>query len=239
MIKGVLLDYGGTIDTNGVHWGEVLWNVYLQYKVPVSKEVFREAYSYGEKALAVHPFIKPEHNFLDLLQIKLQQQFSFIYDNGHLQDKDLYSKLIPQMAHDCNSFAAACIADAKPVLARLAARYPLVLVSNFYGNITSVLSGFGILHYFTKIIESSIVGFRKPDPQLFNLGVQALGFPATDCVVIGDSYLKDIAPGKQAGCFTIWLKGEGWEKDPAEPVLADRIIKNFSQLPDILTHFNL
>jgi putative hydrolase of the HAD superfamily len=58
--------------------------------------------------------------------------------------------------------------------------------------------------------------------------------PATDCVVIGDSYAKDIEPGKLAGCQTIWLKGEGWESDPAKPVYADKVIKSFAELEGAL-----
>lgn len=234
MIKGVLIDYGGTIDTNGVHWGEVLWNTYVQYQIPVSKEAFRQAYSYGERALAIQPLVKPEHNFLDVLTIKLGQQFSFLSDNGHLQNSTSYTNLIPLMAADSNRFAAGCIDSAKPVLAKMAAQYPVVMVSNFYGNIQSVLNGFGLLHFFTKIIESSVVGFRKPDPRIYTLGVQALGLPPADCVVIGDSYLKDMAAGKLAGCQTIWLKGDGWEKDPPEPIHADKIIKDFKELEDVL-----
>ena len=28
-IKGLIFDYGGTLDTNGIHWSEVLWEMYL------------------------------------------------------------------------------------------------------------------------------------------------------------------------------------------------------------------
>ncbi len=233
MIKGILIDYGGTIDNNGVHWGEVLWNVYEEYEIPVSKEVFRQAYSYGEKALAIKPLVKPEHNFLNVLTIKLGEQFDFLYNSGYLQENNFYTSFIPQMATSCNDFAAACIEAAKPLLVKMAAQYPIVMVSNFYGNIQAVLSDFEILHFFTRIIESSVVGYRKPDPQIYRLGVQALQLPAADCIVIGDSYTKDIEPGKLAGCQTIWLKGEGWECNPVAPVHADKIIKSFNEL-DVL-----
>jgi putative hydrolase of the HAD superfamily len=234
IIKGVLIDYGGTIDTNGVHWGEVLWTAYVTYKIPVSKEAFRLAYTYGEKALAIKPLVKPEHNFLDVLTIKLGEQFSFLYDKGLLQKAGSYTIVIQEMAAYCNKFATTCIAAAKPVLEKMAVQYPLVMVSNFYGNIQSVLNAYGILHCFTKIIESSVVGYRKPDPQIYKLGVKALGIPAAACVVIGDSYTKDMEPGKLAGCKTIWLKGEGWESDPVAPVYADTIIKSFAELEGIL-----
>ena len=44
-VKGILFDYGGTIDSNGMHWAEVIWMAYEALKVPVSKAVFRDAYN--------------------------------------------------------------------------------------------------------------------------------------------------------------------------------------------------
>ncbi len=47
-VKGIIFDYGGTIDSNGKHWAEVLWESYQDQKVPVTKEQFREAYVYAD-----------------------------------------------------------------------------------------------------------------------------------------------------------------------------------------------
>ena len=42
-IKGIIFDYGGTIDSNGMHWAEVIWRAYQANRVPVEKEIFRNA----------------------------------------------------------------------------------------------------------------------------------------------------------------------------------------------------
>jgi HAD superfamily hydrolase (TIGR01509 family) len=234
MIKGVLLDYGGTIDTNGVHWAEVLWNTYVRYEIPVSKGAFKEAYVFGEKSLAINPLIQPHHHFLDVLTIKLNQQFDYLNSQSYPDAQSSYRQLIPAMAKDCSDFAKACVDKAQPVLEQLSNQYPLVLVSNFYGNIKSVLKEYGILHFFQDVIESAVVGVRKPSSEIFTLGVNALGVHSNECVAIGDSYKKDIVPAKQAGCKTIWLKGEGWEEELVSGKDADEIIKNFSELPGVL-----
>ena len=96
------------------------------------------------------------------------------------------------------------------MLDALASRYPMVLVSNFYGNVATVLADFGLDRYFKKIIESAVVGVRKPDPQIFRLGVEALGLRPEETVVIGDSLRKDILPAESIGCQVLWLKGKGW-----------------------------
>lgn len=56
----------------------------------------------------------------------------------------------------------------------LSKKYKLVLVSNFYGNIQTILKDFGLLDFFDEIIESSVVGVRKPDPAIYRLGVDAM-----------------------------------------------------------------
>ena len=37
-IAALLFDYGGTIDSNGLHWSEVIWQAYEAEDVPVTKE---------------------------------------------------------------------------------------------------------------------------------------------------------------------------------------------------------
>ncbi len=234
MIKGVLLDYGGTIDTNGIHWGIVMWEMYQKNKVPVTKQQFELSFSHGERTLALEKHIFPKHNFLDTLVIKTGIQFEFLVQNNFIPAAN-YEAAVKAVAIDCNEFAQQAIDKAKPVLDKLIAEYKLVLVSNFYGNIETVLEHFGIKKYFQQIVESAVVGIRKPDAAIFSYGVNVLQLPAENCVVIGDSYSKDIAPGKKAGCKTIWLKGQGWGKDPDLIADADITITSFTELPQKLS----
>jgi putative hydrolase of the HAD superfamily len=231
-IKGIIFDYGGTIDSNGKHWAEALWDSYQHFKTPVTKEQFREAYVYVERHLAVNPLIKPYHNFLDVLKIKTKLQLDYLCDNNFLPENDILTDYSLSISNQCYTFASNIISTEKPILKNLHASYPVVLVSNFYGNIQAVLKDFGLIEYFDEIIESAVVGVRKPNPAIFRLGVEKLGLPSKDVVVIGDSYTKDIVPATTLGCRTIWLKGQGWgEDDPT--ATADRIITDFCELKPI------
>ena len=58
-VKGIIFDYGGTIDTNGIHWAEVIWEQYIKTSVNIGKELFRQAYVHGERTLAKNPIIEP------------------------------------------------------------------------------------------------------------------------------------------------------------------------------------
>ena len=112
----------------------------------------------------------------------------------------------------------------------------MVLVTNFYGNMPVVLKEFGLAGYFKSIVESSIVGIRKPDPALFALGVDALQLPAEEIVVIGDSYRKDIYPSSTLGCKTIWLKNICWEEEPiADGHAPTAIIGSIEQVTDVIS----
>ena len=105
----------------------------------------------------------------------------------------------------------------------------MVLVSNFYGNVEAVLEDFDLRRYFRSIIESAVVGIRKPDPRIFSLGVEALGLPPQQVLVVGDSYKKDIVPAESIGCRVAWLKGKGWTPEE-DAQMHPAIISTLSQV---------
>ena len=82
MIKGYIFDYGGTLDTEGHHWGKVLWHSYQRQHVPVTEEQFREAYVYGERTLGNVPIIKPDYTFYKTLDTKLRLEMEYICSEG-------------------------------------------------------------------------------------------------------------------------------------------------------------
>lgn len=228
-VKGIIFDYGGTIDSNGKHWAEVLWDAYQHEQVPVTKEQFREAYVHVERHLATHPVIRPEDNFYVLLKKKADLQIQYLIEMDYLGADSKTNGYDLAISDQCYTFVKDLIKKEINILSDLRQRYPMVLVSNFYGNVQSVLEDFGLLEYFDNIIESAVVGVRKPDPAIFGLGVKELGLPAESIVVIGDSYAKDIVPASKNGCQTIWLKGLGWGDDD-ENATADLIITDFMEL---------
>lgn len=227
-MKGYIFDYGGTLDTGGQHWGKVLWHAYERQRVPVAEQQFREAYVHAERTLAKNPIIQPDYTFKQTLDAKVRIEMDFLeqtYGQSGLTARyhqavleDLYRRTQAETAHS------------REVLLALHRNYPMVLVSNFYGNIAEVLKEFGLDGIFQAIVESAVVGVRKPDPRIFTLGVEALGLAAEDVTVVGDSIDKDIFPAWQAGCHTVWLKGEGWTDDPVDESVPDRVITNLSEI---------
>lgn len=227
-IKGVIFDYGGTIDSRGVHWSEIIWDGYQEAQIDVTKEQFRECYVFAERELARTLHILPHHNFYDLLLIKMRIELGYLA-NQNLIDASIVEEKALAVAKYCYDSARDCVEEARPTIETLYQKFPLVLVSNFYGNVESVLADFNLRHYFKEIVESAVVGVRKPDPRIFSLGVEALGLKSEEVIVIGDSYKKDIVPAETIGCQVAWIKGKGWTADE-DAVTHPAIITKLSEV---------
>lgn len=227
-IKGYIFDYGGTLDTGGMHWGKALWHAYERQQVPVTEEMFREGYVHAERTLGKNRIIMPDFTFRRTLDTKLRIEMEYIaeHQTGFAVD-EWHGKVLD----DIYTMTCRYTAESRKVLQQLRERGErMVLVSNFYGNVATVLEEMGFAGMFDSIVESAVVGIRKPDPRIFTLGVEALGLEANECVVVGDSYDKDIEPAKKAGCLTIWIKGEGWTDDEPDGAHADAIIETLDEI---------
>ena len=224
-VKSLLFDYGGTIDTNGVHWGEALWETYHLYDKGLSRDRFRKVYEKVEKKLGSQSLILPNHTFKETLEIKVKLQ---------LEELGIESQsFLNQVTETGYENARRCIRRASEVLEQLKEHYPMYLVSNFYGNLRTVLHEFDLTHYFRAVIESAETGFRKPDPEIFRIAIGKTGCKPEEIVVIGDSYKNDIRPAKNLGCPSIWLKVKGWNSED-EPTEHSLVIDDFSGLIALL-----
>lgn len=211
-IKGIIFDYGGTIDTGGDHWSWVIDAAYKKAGVYISEDAFRDAYVFAERELARTLHILPHHTFGDLLDIKIKIELQELAA-GNVIPAEIVDDKAREIARYCYEAAKASVDRAVPVLRELSRRYKLVLVSNFYGNVETVLKDFGIADYFSSIVESAVVGVRKPDPEIFRLGAKAMNLKPEETLVIGDSYRKDIVPAESIGAQVLWIKGRGWTAD--------------------------
>lgn len=229
-IKGYLFDYGGTLDTAGQHWGQVLWHTYETMDISVDEQLFRDAYVYAERYLGNNPIIKPDDTFRRTLEVKLRLEMEYMCAHGWNADEAEFGRVHKAMLDKVYAKVCATTAYSASVLEKLAEKYRMVLVSNFYGNVSTVLREFKLDKYFEDVVESAEVGIRKPDPRIWTIGVERLGLPADEVIVVGDSFYKDIEPALKAGCHAVWFKGEGWNKKTYDETVPDKIITDLGQL---------
>jgi 4-nitrophenyl phosphatase len=70
----------------------------------------------------------------------------------------------------------------------------------------------------------------KPERPLFQIAIERLGCPPRQAAMVGDSTVSDIAGGRAAGMFTIWLDPEDNDSQPDSVDLKVRDLPELHQL---------
>lgn len=119
--------------------------------------------------------------------------------------------------------------DVLPVLERLAARAPLVAVTN--GN--ADLGRIGLDHLFAVRLSAADVGAAKPDPAMFRAACDRLGLRAGDLVHVGDDPLLDVHAARRFGARAVWINraGADWPGDLRRP---HHELDTLAPLPELL-----
>jgi HAD superfamily hydrolase (TIGR01509 family) len=73
------------------------------------------------------------------------------------------------------------------------------------GRLTDSLEAAGLGGLFDLLIDSHLVGCRKPDPAIFRLALGRLGVEAGEAVFVGDSYAHDALAARSAGLRAVLL----------------------------------
>lgn len=227
----LLFDFGGTIDTNGVHWSEKFWEVYQRCGVEITKDQFQAAYRTAEPRMTGE-IIKPTDTLQTTLSTQIALQLRALSEQGVRTDASS-SDLTTRLAGECYRDVCRTVEQVCPLLEFLQTKYRLGLVSNFYGNLQSVTEELAIDSYFDVRVDSAVVGVEKPDPEIFRLALRMLDCDATKAAVIGDSYERDVVPAKLIGCKTIWVDGKSWRR-PERTDQADIIIHQLQELPTVV-----
>jgi putative hydrolase of the HAD superfamily len=116
------------------------------------------------------------------------------------------------------------------VLAELKKRnLKLGVISNFDNRAYSVMRSLEILHFFDAVTLSSETGYCKPAREIFDAAVRALGIPAPEVLLVGDSLQDDIEAAMRAGLSAVLIDRRN--RHPASPSLA-----RISSLSEIMAY---
>lgn len=94
--------------------------------------------------------------------------------------------------------------DAIPLLDAIAARWPIVAVSNGNADVHRV----GIGRYFAASVSARDAGVGKPDPRIFEAACAAVGVKAEQVLHIGDDAALDVLGALGVGMQTVWVNRE-------------------------------
>jgi putative hydrolase of the HAD superfamily len=128
--------------------------------------------------------------------------------------------------------------NAATAVKKLAARYPLALISDTAWTpgrvLRQVLDHYGILTCFRALIFSGEVGVTKPHPRMFQLALDGLGVKPHECLHVGDLQRTDIAGAKAAGLHTAWICRQVYAGKLQENAGPEAIVKSVSELAERL-----
>ncbi len=83
--------------------------------------------------------------------------------------------------------------------------YRMAVVSNSDGTMRRTVSEIGFAHLFDGLIDSTVVGFEKPDPRIFEVALETIGARADRTVHVGDLYAADVVGARAAGVHAVLL----------------------------------
>jgi putative hydrolase of the HAD superfamily len=89
------------------------------------------------------------------------------------------------------------------------------VVSNSNGTVESILAGLGLTSALGFVLDSSRVGFEKPDPRIFRLALERADVAPAEAVYVGDLYSIDVLGARAIGMDAVLLDpGACWgERD--------------------------
>ncbi len=119
-------------------------------------------------------------------------------------------------------------ADTLPALRRMAARWPLLSLTN--GN--ADLDRIGLRGMFAHAVSAREVGIAKPDPGIFHHACARLGVAPGEVLHVGDDPVLDVVGARAAGLRTVWLNRRNalW----SEGAPPDLIVSDLGALADWL-----
>lgn len=193
----VFFDFGGTVDADGEPSVAQFLKGYQAAGGARSPVEFEDIFRESDRRLATHPGI-------DTL--------------GFRATVEAQSRLIAELVSDGESVDAAKIASsvqsrALPIAERNAGILRALqahgmrtgVISNFTGNLVHCLAEIGLSGVLDVVIDSGVVGIRKPDEGIFKLALDALGVAPADALMVGDNPFADIGPPTVLGMATCWL----------------------------------
>ena len=236
-IRAMLLDFGGTLDADGVHWSTLYARAFARAGLSLQREDLDRAFLQSEDEFEAAPGVEA----LDLdghVAWQVNRMLELLQGAGHLSGQGVEEltgivQRSPQtpasgaLAHPRRETAHGplqgatdlltdlatrpmrhTLAVSRDLLRQYAGRFSFALVSNFTPNLHVILEREGLAPLVDHVFCSSSVGLRKPDPRIFHLALDALGAPPEEAAMVGDSLTADIMPARALGLTTCWIRGD-------------------------------
>jgi len=220
--QAVLFDFGGTLDAVGVPWKERIFHLYRAEGVDIAADRFAPLFYRADDALVGS--IPSTLSFRDTVH----RLVTGVSAGLGLTDDAVTTRVATRFIED----SLDAVGTSVSVLARLARRYRLGVVSNFYGNLETVCADVGLDGVFAVIVDSARVGCTKPDPRIFHRALDGVGVAPSKATFVGDSPIRDMAGARGVGMRHVWLVPPEARPTPCCP--GDRLVWSLAELDECL-----
>jgi putative hydrolase of the HAD superfamily len=238
-VDTVLFDFGGTLDLPGSHWLDRFLDHYHASGLELTRRDLEPAFTHA--SAAAYRCGTPMHSmsFAGLVDFLVMTQLGFLVAGGPPSFKATLDSVGEAAfgaihAQICAGFleqSRGGLNRSREILKPLARRFKLGIVSNFYGNLETVLKEADMFSIFAAVADSARVGVAKPDRGIFEFALRRLDSDPARSMMIGDSLAKDCAPARSLGMRTVWLSSCPASTRGDEAELA---IRDLSQIAEIL-----
>jgi len=219
----LLFDFGCTLDADGVAWRERFFRIWREEAGDVASEEFDPAFYAADDALV--GAVDPRSTLTETVE-RLARGVAHRLG----ADPSAAERAAARFTRD----SLETLGRRAPLLARLARRRRLGVVSNFYGNLAGVCREAGIASSFSVLVDSCEVGCSKPEPAIFRAALDRLGARASEALFVGDSIERDMAGARGIGMPHLLLK----PADAGDPFLccpSDRVIRRLEEVEEAVS----
>jgi len=199
-LKFIFFDFGGTLDSDGIHWRKRFYDIYLKNGINLTYEDFSKAFFDSDDNLHLRHNLK-NLSFDETVYLQVRDVFKYLRIDDEEKIKSIAKEFIDKSKNYINRN--------KNVLQKLKEKgIKLGVISNFYGNLESVLKSLGIYDFFDAVADSEVAGYIKPSKEIFDYAINKLNAQKEFSAMVGDSFERDIKSSHNYGIYHFYLTQE-------------------------------
>lgn len=196
--KWILFDFGGCLDSDGIHSRVLFFDQFKKsgfLNDPEDLYHFQQAYSFSDRKI------------VDEGLVVNADLFSMNHTLCSLIAKQL--KIPPQnaerVAHEITKKQSVYLLRNKELLTKLRRKFRLGVISNFSGNLINILKDYSLDENFEFVLDSFHAGIEKPNPAIFRMAIDLCDDLPDNICFVGDNPERDISPAKKMGLKTVLI----------------------------------
>jgi len=218
--SAVLFDAAETLFTTRGSVGEIYGGIARRYGSQVAPEIIQAAFIRQFRGAGPLSLEDQKRWWKDVV-------FRVFSEVGMVENFDAFFDEVYERFRDAQGWIL--FPETLNVLNELKRRgFKLGIISNFDNRIYSVMDSLGIRQFFDAITLSSESGYCKPEREIFQAAVRALGVPEARILLVGDSPHDDVEAGMRAGLSALLIDRDGRHTGKAH-------LRRIASLTDVLS----